>query len=161
MWPMLEFHKVDPSGKEWTLRILCRLSDGGCVERSDILYSRGGPRVRTETLQSGELDFVEGWEEEVFSELARVRFITLLVTNVQPPWKDRKWAGTTYRPERVCRVRIDSPWDDFWYPEWSWPNQKKYEARCGRERLAAKERLAISRTKAGRKRSLARTTGRR
>ena len=117
------------------------------------MCSRDGRQVRTETLQSGEIDFVEGWEEEAFSELARERGKTILVTSVGRP--DRKWAGTTYRPERVCRVSVDRPWDGDWYPLWSWPKQKKYEARCGGEREAAKERVAKRRIKAGKRRRVA------
>jgi hypothetical protein len=100
--------------------------------------SRDGRQVRTETLQSGEIDFVEGWEEEALSERGK----TIMVTSVGRP--DRKLAGTTYRPERVGPVSVDRPWDGDWYPLWSWPKQKKYEARCGGERKAAKERVAKS-----------------
>jgi hypothetical protein len=157
------------------MRILCRLSDGGCVERSDIVYSRSGRRVyshQTKRLTTAELRFIGNWEDEVFTRLAYDLGITILKDCVQWPRWEQVWLGTVFRPGKISELHRNPEdredpclWDDR--PDWE--DVVKREAKLGRERamrkeameearLAARERIAIKGVKVGRKRGFTRTT---
>jgi hypothetical protein len=169
------FHKVDPAGEEWTLKILCRLSDGGCVERSDIVYSRAGRTIyshQTKRLPSRELDFIGRWEDEVFTRLAYDLGITILIDCVERPRWEQVWLGAVFRPGRISELHRnpadrEDPW--LWDDRPDWEDVVEREAKLGRERmarkeameearLAARERIAIKGLKANRKRSLTKTS---
>jgi hypothetical protein len=172
---MLEFHKVDPAGKEWKLKIHCGLSDGGCLRRSEIVYSKAGRKIysrQTKRLTTAELKFIGGWEDDVFTCLAYDLGMTILIDCVERPRWEQVWIGAVFRPDRISELHRNPEdredpglWDDR--PDWE--DVVESEAKLGRERgmrkeameaarLAARERIAIKGFKACRRQGSARAT---
>jgi hypothetical protein len=143
--------------------------------RSDIVYSRAGRKIyshQTKRLTTAELRFIGGWEDEVFTWLAYDLGITILKDCVERPRWEQVWLGAVYRPGKISELHRnpeDRENPDLWDDRPDWEDVVKSEAKLGRERaarkeameearLAARERIAIKGLKAGKKRSVTRTT---
>jgi hypothetical protein len=141
------FHKVDPAGEEWTMRVLCRLSDGKIVERSDIVYVIDGRKIQsyqTKKLTTAELDFIGRWEDEVFTWLAADLGITILKDCVERPRWEQVWLGAVYRPGKISELfrnpeDREDPW--LWDDRPDWEDTVEREAKLGRERMARKQAM--------------------
>jgi hypothetical protein len=130
------------------------VADGGCVERSDIVYSRAGRKIyshQTKRLTIAELDFIGRWEDEVLTWLAADLGITILKDCVERPRWEQVWLGAIYRPGKISELfRNPADRDDpygLWDDRPSWEHVVEREAKLGRERTMRKEAMEEARAR--------------